>query len=205
MAFLPENYDKIAPSETGGRYTRFVKDGVTRIRPVSSAIVGYEYWTNDNKPHRTTTRPDPYQLPENVRCNDAGQPQIRFFWAFVVWNFDTQQIEVCEITQASVREGIMALINDPDFGDPSNFESGYGLKIARSGQGLDTKYTVTPGKVGPLDPRILDAMDQCPVRLEALFSGEDPFALGKADQTEDQNRMTVENDQATGRFDDDEF
>lgn len=175
--FLPDNYDEIKPSSTSensSRYTRF-SEGITKIRVLSSAIVGWEAWTEENKPIRFRTRPQDSELPRNIRVNDWGKPALKFFWAFVVWNYETEQIELCEITQRAIRDGIEALIKDEDFGPPNDMANGYGIKITREGTGLDTKYSVTPGKVQPIADSILKAWEACPVNLHAIYDGADPF------------------------------
>jgi hypothetical protein len=49
--FLPTNYE-VPVSD--GNYMK-LKIGENRFRVLSSAIVGYEYWTKDNKPVRSRT------------------------------------------------------------------------------------------------------------------------------------------------------
>ena len=75
------------------------------------------------------------------------------------------------ITQKSLKEQLLALSRDPDFGDPKEYD----LKITRSGQKLETTYTIMAlGKAEFTDAKALEEANG--VRLEALFDEEDPFA-----------------------------
>lgn len=47
-------------------------------------------------------------------------------------------------TGSTVLKGILAIICDPDYGDITDPETGRDITITRSGQGMDTSYTVMP-------------------------------------------------------------
>lgn len=55
---------------------------------------------------------------------------------------------------ATVRDGINELAKDADYGDPA----GYDIKIKKTGEGRDTKYTVVPGKPSSLTPEEEEAV-----------------------------------------------
>jgi hypothetical protein len=48
--------------------------------------------------------------------------------------------------------------------------------VNRKGEGLETEYSVVPSPVQPTPAPILEAYKEKPINLEALFSGENPFA-----------------------------
>src|SRR5690349_12062852 len=97
--FLPENY-KIPQS--GGAYMKF-QPGLNSIRILSSAIVGYEYFTKENKPVRQQEAFE--EVPADIK--DGGK--IKPFWAFAVWNYQAKQIQILELTQKSIMTSIKAL------------------------------------------------------------------------------------------------
>ena len=163
--FLPSGYTALSTSN----YFKF-KDGANTFRVLSSAIVGFEYWNTANKPVRSaeafkTTPPD-------IRLDKDGNPtKIKHFWCFTVWSYDDNRVQIMEITQASIREAIKALVDNAKWGDPHNYD----LTITRSGEGLDTSYQVMPNPHSELDPKIKEEYESRVIRLEALFDGEDPF------------------------------
>ena len=164
MSFLPKDYTAPSNNGGGGKYTKFEADVTTRLRIVSEAITGYGYWTADNKPIRSREYP---QATPNIREDS----KIKHFWAVKIYNYTTKQIEVWEITQASIRDLIMGFIQDEDFGDPQNFD----MKVTKSGKGLETKYSVLPGTVKPPDSGIVAESETTLVNLEALYDGDNPF------------------------------
>ena len=65
----------------------------------------------------------------------------------------------------------MGLINDTDWGDPREYD----IKILRTGDGLETKYTVSPKPKKDLPEAAKFEYDLMNIKLEKLLTGEDPF------------------------------
>lgn len=162
--FLPVDFE--LPAKSNWRYTRFWKGETTKIRILSNAIVGYEYFTNDNRPIRQK------EIFKWIPADSKEQRAPKLFWAFICYNYNTEQIEICEITQRSIMEAILNLKNDPDFWDPVNT---YDLKITRQGESLQTKYTVLPWNKEKLDQKIMDEYENNTIVLNALYEWKDPF------------------------------
>lgn len=162
MNFLPEDY-KIPKSPSG--YMRF-EEGLNRIRVLSSAIVGYEYFTQDNKPVRSRT---PFEeMPTDIKKDGKIKP----FWAFVVWNYNLKMVQILELTQKTIMTGIKSLVDNPKWGDPKQYD----IAITKIGEGLDTEYSVQgEPPLGEVDVEIKNAYKAKSVRLEALYDGLDPF------------------------------
>lgn len=166
--FLPEDY---TPPVSGGGYMK-LKDGDNLIRILSKAIIGYEYWNKDNKPIRNRIGWSA-GVPDDIRIDkDGNQTKIKHFWAFVVWNYETKNVEILEITQATIQQAINNLVKDEDWGDPKQYD----IKITRTGEGFDTTYSVSPKPAKPLSSEIGQAYENKKINLEALYSGENPFA-----------------------------
>lgn len=171
--FLPENY--AIPS--GSNYYKLL-DGENTFRIVGSAIVGYEYWRTDNKPVRSR---EPFQgLPADIRYNEDGTPsKIKAFWAFAVFNYDENKVQVMEITQKTIMEAIKALVENKKWGDPKKYD----ITISRSGSGFDTTYQVMPNPHGELTKDQKEIVANTRIKLENLYEMGDPFAddLAKED------------------------
>ena len=162
-SFLPPDYKRPEPS--GGNYAK-LEDGQNRYRILSEAIVGWLYWTADNKPVRLRERPD--VLPANMREGD----KLKHMWAFVVWSYRESKVQILELTQASIQGPLDDLVLNADWGDPREYD----ITITKTGQKLDTEYTVMPSPKKELAMEAQTAYGKTPVRLEALFNGEDPFS-----------------------------
>jgi hypothetical protein len=168
-SFLPKGYE--AP-KSSGNYFKF-EEGDNRFRVLSSAIVGWMYWTLDNKPVRSRT---PFkEVPANARLkeikdNDGNLVREVFapqhFWAFVVWNYDEEKVQIMEIVQGTIQEPIEALVSNPKWGAPQ----GYDLVVKAIGKGLNRKYQVVPEPHSEA-PKV----DISNIYLEELYTGGDPF------------------------------
>ena len=100
----------------------------------------------------------------------------KHFWAFTVYNYDTQSIQVLELKQKSIMRAIEAYTENPKWGNPQ----GYDLLIEKVKTGprdRDVKYNVIPEPPSTLDAGIAELANMVPVRLEALYDGQDPFAV----------------------------
>lgn len=156
-------------------------EGKNRIRILSDAIDGYVYWLDENgnvvsrkekapkgsKPARART------LQDCASRNPGAQNEAKQFVACVVWNYAGEAMQILELTQATVIEAIQGYAYSSDWGDPTFYD----IEIEKTGQGLDTEYTV---RAMPPKPFTQDITGLNKINLEALFDGGDPF-LGKAE------------------------
>ena len=157
---LPEDY---SPAQSNwSNYTR-LKDGDTKIRILTSPIIWFEYFTVDNKPKRSKAM---FTKTDDIK----DWWKVKEFWAFVVWNYNEEKIQVMEIVQNTIKDQIFALAKDDDFWDPKLYD----IKINRSGKDLETKYQVKAlGKTEFTNKEAIEESKK--INLEALFDWEDPF------------------------------
>ena len=162
--FLPSEYE--VPASNSG-YMKF-EQGENRFRIMSSPILGWEYWTDDNgkrKPNRrkmTDPRPDSITDPT----------EYVHFWAMIVWNYKVERIQILEIKQSSIQRTLRALAKDADWGSPVQ---SYDLVVTRTGEKLDSKYQVLPKPAKKLDPGIVQLYEDMEIDLDQLYVGGDPF------------------------------
>lgn len=165
MCDFEEIFSREEP-ESAGPYLRFAK-GVNRVRILSKPIAGIEEW-HDKKVlrHDYRDKSDMWSDP------NLDKNTFKRFWCFIIWNHTHSAIQIMNVTQKTIRDGIKAIGIMPEWGKPY----GYDLEINRSGEDKHTKYTVTAMPHTPVSQEIVDAFHAKPCRLEALFEGEDPFA-----------------------------
>lgn len=160
-AFLDDNYEV---PQTGGSYMKF-EPGANQFRALDSPIIGYVGWIKT--PEKST--------PMRCRMDDTlpkGVEDSKHFWALPVYNRKANQIQILEITQAGIQRSIRELVKDEDWGDPR----GYDITVTREGEGMNTKYQVSPKPHKPLDAEIVEEFSEMSLDLEALFENGDPFA-----------------------------
>lgn len=166
-------------------YTKW-SQGENTIRILSNPIKGYEWWidgkTSDGKEIRMPKRtPMDVEIPlEQVPDPEA----IKHFWAFIVWNYDENMLQIMEITQKGIQKAILSLDRSKGWGDPKNYD----LSITKEGEGMETKYFVNPLPPKTLDKSIKEKYEASSIKLEALFKGEDPFK-GKEDVDPDDIKL----------------
>lgn len=158
--FLPTSYEV---PKAGGNYLK-LQQGDNVIRILSTPIIGWEDW-DDNKPVRF---PYTAQKPAPI---DPTRP-VKHFWAFVVWDYQDKRLKILEITQSTIQEVIKNLNDDTDWGSPLNYD----INIKKTGEKMETKYSVIAKPPKQLDTEIIEAYAKTHIDLNQLFSGGDPFA-----------------------------
>ncbi len=171
--FLPKGYET---PESERNYMEFA-EGMNTFRILSPAIVGYEWFEDAGDggrvPRRVRTEEE---IPTEVRNAANDRDRAKHFWALMVYNYHTQSIQVLKLKQKTIQRAIEAYTKNPKWGNPM----GYDLtveKVKTGSRERDVKYTVIPEPPTPLDAGIAELAKHIPVRLEALYDGEDPFAV----------------------------
>lgn len=162
-SFFPDSDYKIPETS---KYMKFL-EGDNSFRVLSSAIIGYEYFTRDNKPVRMKTLPD--VVPADIKENGS----IKHFWAFVVYNYESKNIQILELTQKGIMKTMQSYIKNPKWGNPREYD----FIVTRTGSGMDTEYAITVNPKSPIDQSVLDRFEKMNINLDALFTNEDPFKV----------------------------
>jgi len=160
------------------RYMKF-KIGDNRFRILEPVVIGFEYWETIaglKKPKRVFAEvrdgrfvPEKPITTEHV-LKEKDMPKL--FNAFVVWNYQTQRVELLEITQKKIIRAIMAYDKSPDWGDPAKYD----LNVIRSGTDFDnTTYEIQAIPPKPLAKEIQDIVDRSPINMDAWMAGDNPF------------------------------
>ena len=174
MAFLTNIKRSPSSGGSGGHYMKFVQ-GENKLRIVGSSddtpnpgfIVGMIGWTTDEEGKR---KPYRWRI-------DGEAPKVSFtdkpkeFFTFIVWNYAEESIQIMELTQAGLKDKIIELAEDEDWGDPRKYD----ISIIRNGEGIETTYVMTPKPHKKRGDEINEAVASMNVNLNALYEGGDPF------------------------------
>ena len=153
QGFLPDNYEMV----TSWKYLK-LKQWSNKIRILSNSLVGWVDW-EDNNPVRTQKRQAP--------LSDKQRPKE--FRAFAIRSYDDKEVIGAEITQATIKQAILALYENEDRGDPKQYD----LTIEKTGEELKTKYTVLPSPKKELTEEQKEALENVDINLENLFEWKD--------------------------------
>lgn len=160
MTFLPNDY-KVPEASSG--YMKLVK-WENRIRIVSQPKIGYE------------TRVEEEGKRKPVRTKTATWVEgERHFWAFAVYDYESKQVKVLEITQKGIMWFITSLVKREGKSDPKLYD----FYIERKWDGMETEYIVTNGDNDSKENTIIKESIKLAesINLEALFVGWDPFVV----------------------------
>jgi hypothetical protein len=178
--FLPKDYEL---PESERRYTELEEGGNT-LRILSPAIVGYEWWVDTDGGGRTPIRVrTAEEVPSEVRNATESQDKAKHFWSFTVYNYATQSIQVLEVKQQTIMRALDSLVKNPKWGSPLEYDVTI-EKVKTGSRDFDVEYHVIPEPPSPLDEGIAELAKQVPVRLEALYDGQDPFGEREAQEEE---------------------
>jgi hypothetical protein len=184
--FLPQGYET---PESEQRYMELA-EGTNTFRILSPAIVGYEWWVDTGDGGRVPIRVrTAEEVPTEVRNAASSRAKAKHFWAFVVYNYQTQTIQVLELKQQTIMRAIEAFAKNPTWGNPMQYDL-IVEKVKTGSRDRDVEYNVIPEPPTPLDPGIAELAQQVPVRLDALYNGEDPFAVADTEDANGQNGNT---------------
>ncbi len=186
MSFKPEGHEKY----TVGPYMKFNTGPTTvgkqksyKIRILSESITGYEYWIDASG----------NIVPRNERAGEGGSPvrlradaeftreqisAMKMFAAMVVYNYEFEKVQILEVKQSKILNGLNALLDSSSWGDVQDYD----INIVKSKTGpedMNVEYSVMPEPKEELSKEVLEAYDATSINLEALFDGEDPFATNE--------------------------
>jgi hypothetical protein len=92
-------------------------------------------------------------------------------WAFKIWNYDTQEIQVWEVSQKSIQSYLSAIPQ----GKIKNDWLKYPIQITRKGDKMDTEYLLDKGDTSLIPAEAEKAKANTYVNLSAMIAGQDPF------------------------------
>lgn len=180
--FFPENYEGIpqAPSN----YLK-LEEGQNIFRILGSAIVGWEYWIQDKENNRKPVRvKSKDEVPAEYFGNKDNRNNAKYFWAFPVYNFETNSIQVFEVKQKTIMNALEALVKSKSWGDPKE----YNITITKTKTGAeprDVEFSVMPEPKSAVTKDILEAYNKVDLKIELLYEGKDPF--GKDGEAESES------------------
>ena len=161
--FLPTDY-KVPKGPSN--YMKF-QQGANRFRILGALIMGYEYWTEDGM----TKTPNRVRTIDEINTDQVDPKDIKHFWAMPVWNYQDKVVQILEITQKGIQRSLKALSDDEDWGNPTGFD----IVVTKTGEKLETEYSVQPKPAKPLEKEIEDKFKTKYIKLDALYEGLDPF------------------------------
>lgn len=148
--FAPAGYEV----KTGASDFFKPKAGANKFRILTDSVVVLEGW-KDNKPFRRDLELGikDHEVDEDEK---SGKPKINEIMAFYIYSYDEDKIMIASFSQATIKKEILALANDEEWGHPS----GYDITIKKTGDGFQSRYTVTPSPKKALAKTVQAVVDE---------------------------------------------
>lgn len=149
------------------------------------SLAGWQCWATKNDggriPLRFASEPSPAEIAS--RADEEGATadpaDCKAFYAFAVWNYDQECVQVFQFHQQGIAAPIIEALSDEEIeAEPT----AYDFIIKATGTGIDKRYSVTtmPGKrrQAPINTKIDTAWTEVTSNgfdLKALLMGGNPF------------------------------
>lgn len=149
----------IPTSESSGLFMKKLEQGENRMRILNAPIPGYVWWPEGgNKPMRVKK---PGDIPTGVK--DA-----KYFWFLTIAMGN--EVKFLELKQKTILSQIKALSDNKEWGEVQDYD----ITITRSGQDLETQYTVVPNPKKAID----DEASKKWVDMKARYNADNLFTNG---------------------------
>lgn len=147
-----------------------LQQGENTFRVLAPAVIGFEYFNDKNKPIRLAQ--EPVGLPNDIGYKDGKPNAVRYFWAFPIWNYNDERVQIAEFTQKTIMVPLEAYYNNSKWGDLRDYD----ITITKKGSTMsDTEYAVMANPKEKIDQKIIDMFTAKKIDLKAWFDGADPF------------------------------
>jgi len=168
--FLPEGY---TVNQGGGKY---LKPDLweQKIRILWNSLLWWVDWD------RSWEKPDPvFTREKKAQINEWKDNRPKEFWKFPAWDYKAKVIGIYTITQNTIKEAIVSLYNNPEWGDPKEYD----LNIVGTGDWLARKYNVQPSPKKELTEEQKNELDKVEINMELLFENWEPITEINSEST----------------------
>lgn len=203
--FFPSDYVPFSETEDSGKDDRYLnigsipKNKEVLIRLFGPSITGWQWFTEENgktSSHFAPLHQYPGKHPPGIKKNFKGDKldTPKRVTSCLIYNATEEKFQICKFDRATVIKEIEKIILPAEGYEedhPYKFlpvegteftVANFGLVIKKSGEGLETEYTVKPvmRRAATALLETLQSMNPQPY-LPALFLSEDPW-LGQGDK-----------------------
>lgn len=165
----------IPASGSDGLFMKKLEQGENRLRILTTPIAGYVWWPeNENKP---------------VRVKEAGDiktgEDAKYFWFLTI--AINGEVKFLEIKQKTILGQIKALSDNKEWGEVQDYD----ITITRSGQDLETQYTVVPNPKKAVDADVAKQWAEMKERYnpDNLFTNGSPLEAGEEKAQDDEEEL----------------
>ena len=109
------------------------------------------------------------------KMRDGKPDALKAAIAFPIYNYETDEVQLCEINQKSLIKAFDEVANMEEYDDFDAID----FNISKEGAGLETRYTLTPVPTKASNKEKIEeswAVANKTISMEKYVSGEQPFS-----------------------------
>jgi hypothetical protein len=159
-----------------GDYTK-LEEGENTLRILSEGVIGCEYWTKVFDPETNSLNNKPVRRPVE-EATTLDTLEWSYFYAFFVWNYKAQKIQIFSTSKRGVIKGLLQLSKNPKWGILTEFDICINKIKTSLTDIMSVEYSVTPEPKTVLSEEIINKWQASGFNRNALlllFAGQDPF------------------------------
>jgi len=147
--FLPKGYK---PPKKPSSYMKF-EEGQNKIRILTNPVIGYKY--QDNRDEWNYSKEVPKIQAGDIKPDSYGNKRILHFWIMFVFDYKENKVKTLELTQSSIQDAIMEFVENPDWGNPTEYD----ITVTRKEENI-TKYSIMPSPKKPITEEIKEELKE---------------------------------------------
>jgi len=158
---------------------------ITFVGDEEQVLIRHIVWSSDGKPLKFTSPPTRDEIKERAEEVGAvldGKEKANALYAFTVWNYNEDRIQVFEFSQKGIANPIMEFLTDEE-GKKTPHLFDLKLKAIRGKERTDVTYIVLPvpgkrmkDKVNKEIAAAFDEVLEAGYDINALTDGGNPFS-----------------------------
>jgi hypothetical protein len=164
------------PAKTSGYFKMSDGSNLIRILSAKEDVITYfvEFIDGSEGKKEKITYPDrgDGSFPETL-----GEKPTKLIWAVIIYNHDLKKVQVAEFSQKTIQSYLYTIASGKIKNDWRQFD----IQITKTGQNMDTEYTLMTGDTQPLssEDQAICKAEYSKINLEKMLTAEDPFSESK--------------------------
>lgn len=153
------------------QYFKMKEEGSYLLRILTKKEDVLAYWVDFSQKEDGTFSKNIYPYQEDGNKPSEASKEAKLNWALAIFNKDTNQVQIWEISQKSIKNFLLSIVRGKIKNDYTKFD----IQITKTGKGLDTEYSLLTGDTESLNTEELDIINNTKYNLKAMEKGENPF------------------------------
>jgi hypothetical protein len=167
-----QNYKEPQPQS---QYFKMKEEGSYLVRILTPKDQVIAYWVDFSQKEDGSYSKNIYPYQEDGQKPTEASQEAKLNWALAIFNKDTNQVQIWEIPQKSIKNFLLSIVRGKIKNDYTKFD----IQITKTGKGIDTEYSLLTGDTELLNKEELEIVKNTKFNLNLMEKGENPFEVEK--------------------------